>query len=98
MIKLIGYQRKQGNFTNKDTGELVNYDNTELFYVSDEKPEVKGMYCDSAKAKTEALTIVGAKSIDDAIGKEVYLIVDVTQKTDKEDKARLNISKIVVIG
>lgn len=98
MIRLVGYQQKKGNFTQKETGELVEYDNTELYYTTDEKSEVKGVYADSAKAKTEQLKIIGAKTLDDAIGKEVYLIVDVTTRTDKDDKARLNIGKIVVVG
>lgn len=98
MIKLIGYLRKQGNFTNKDSGELVAYDNIELYFTSNEKPDVKGLYCDSAKAKTEDLKVINAKDLDAAIGKEVYLITDLTKKTDEQGKARIMVEKVVVVG
>lgn len=96
--KLIGYEQRKGNFTNKDTGELVEFDNTKLYYVSNEKPTVKGLYCDEATAKTDELQIINAKNIDEALDKEVYLITDITTKADADGKARLRIAKIVVVG
>lgn len=96
--KLIGYRKREGNFTNKDTGELVKYNNLELFYTSDEEPDVKGEMCDVAKAKTDELKITGAKNIDECIGKEVYLIADLSGKSDENGRKRLNIARIVVVG
>ena len=36
MIKLVGFQIQSGNFTNKDTGEVVNWSNCLLRTVTDE--------------------------------------------------------------
>lgn len=96
MYKLVGYQEKKGNFTNKETGEVVEYHNYELFYVTDEKPDVKGCYADSATAKAKDLRIKGAKTLEECLGKEVYLIADLTARTDEQGRARLNVSSIVV--
>lgn len=98
MFKLMGYERKTGSFPNKQTGEVVEYDNYVLHYQTDEKKGVKGLYCDNADAKAENLIIAGAKSIDECIGKEVALVADLTAKTDNEGKARIQISKILVLG
>lgn len=97
MYKLLGYERKTGEFTNKETGEIVKYDNYDLFYVTDEKENVKGLYCDSARAKVDELKLTGAKDLDEALDKEVYLMVDLTAKTDENGRARLNVGRIVVL-
>ncbi len=97
MYKLIGYQQKKGNFTNKDTGELVEYNNVELFYCTDEKPGVKGLFCDSARAKMDDLKFTGCKSLDEALNKDCYLIADLTAKADEEGKTRMLVSRIVVL-
>lgn len=98
MIKLVGYLQSKGNFTNKETGQLVDYDNTELFCLTDEKEGVKGLFPITAKAKTEELKIIGkANNLDDALQKEVYLITDLTAKKDENGKQRLNVAKIMVV-
>ena len=99
MYKLIGYERKQGSFTHKDSGEIVEYDNYELFYVTDEKrsDNMKGLFCDSARAKVADLKFSGCKNIDEALNKEVYFIVDLTAKADENGRARLNVDRIVVL-
>ena len=96
MYKLVGYQEKKGNFTNKETGEVVEYHKYDLFYITDEKPEIKGFFADSASANAKDLRIRGAKTLDECLNKEVYLIADLTARTDENGKARLNVSNIVV--
>lgn len=97
MFKIIGYERKQGQFPNKETGEIVKYDNYELYYVTDEKDNLKGLFADGARAKAEELQIIGAKDLDEALNKEVYLISDLLAKPDENGRVRVNINKIVVI-
>ena len=96
MYKLIGYQKKEGSFTNKDTGELVEYNNIDLFYVTDEKDGVKGLFCDSARAKADELKFTGCKTLDEALNKEVYLIADLTAKADENGRSRLTVARLVV--
>ena len=33
---LVGFERKVGNFTNKSTGEVVNYSNRIIHFISDD--------------------------------------------------------------
>ena len=96
MYKLIGYQEKKGKFLNKETGEQVDYHKYDLFYVTDEKEGVKGFCADCASASAKDLRIKGAKTLDECLNKEVYLIADLTARTDENGKARLNVSNIVV--
>ena len=98
MQKLIGFTQKKGNFTNKDTGELVEYDNTELYLLTDEKEGVTGLMPIVARAKSDQLKIINAKNLDEAINKEVYAIVDMTNKTDENGRTRMLVSKLVVVG
>lgn len=42
--KFIGYKRKNGSFTNKDTGELVEFDNYDLFFITGSVPDIVGYY------------------------------------------------------
>lgn len=98
MFKLMGYEEKKGSFTNKDTGELVQYHNIDLHYVTDEKEGVKGLFCDSARAKAADLQLKNCKTLDDALNKECYLIADLTAKVDEEGKSRMMIKSIVCLG
>lgn len=97
MYRLIGFQVKKGNFPNKDTGELVEYDKTELYLLTDEKEGVKGFMPATASAQNDTFKIIGAKTLDEALNKEVYVITDLTAKPDKEGKMRLNVQKLVVV-
>ncbi len=97
MTKLIGYQKKEGKFTNKETGEVIEYNNTQLYCVTDEKEDVKGLMAIELKAKTEDLQIIGAANIDAALNKEVYLITDITGKADENGKIKNLIAKIIVV-
>lgn len=97
MFKFIGYQQKEGNFPNKETGEIVEYKNTDLYFVTDEKEGVTGLSAIVSKAKSDELKLIGAKSLDEALNKEVYVITDLTAKTDEKGKARVFVSKLVVV-
>ena len=98
MFKLVGYERKQGSFVNKETGEKVEYDNYDLFYVADaaEKPGVVGMFCDCVPAKADKLKITGAKSLDELINKPVILVQDLTAKVDEFGKSKVSIARIIL--
>lgn len=98
MFKLVGYERKTGSFPNKETGEIINYDNYELYYTADadEKPGVVGMFCDSAPAKADKLKITGAKSLDELIGQPVVLVQDLTAKVDEYGKSKVSIARIIL--
>ena len=97
MYKLIGFQVKKGNFTNKDTGELVEYDKTELYLITDEKEGVKGFMPATASAQNDTFKIIGVKTLEEAINKEVYVITDLTAKPDENGRMRLNVQKLVVV-
>lgn len=97
MYKLIGFQVKKGNYPKKDTGELMEYDKTELYLVTDEKEGVKGFMPATASAQNDTFKIIGAKTLDEAINKEVYVITDLTAKPDENGRMRLNVQKLVVV-
>lgn len=97
MFKFKGYEEKKGSFPNKQTGEVIEYHNYVLHYVTDEKTGVKGVFCDNVDAKADNFRLVGVKTLDEAIDKEVVLVADLTQKTDNEGKARVVINKMIVM-
>lgn len=98
MFKLVGYERKTGSFPNKETGEIINYDNYDLFYVADaaEKPGVVGMFCDCVPAKADKLKITGAKTLDELLNQPVILVQDLTAKVDEFGKSKVSISRIIL--
>lgn len=49
MIKIVGFQHKDGNFTDEKTGRNVVYDNIVLFYLSDCVKNVVG--CSTGEIK-----------------------------------------------
>lgn len=81
MTILKGYERKTGSFTNKITGENIEYDNYVIHYVTDEREEVTGWYAQNIKCKAKSFQIVGAKSIDDLLEKEIMIVMDPTAAT-----------------
>ena len=97
MYKLIGFQVKKGNYPKKDTGELVEYDKTELYLITDEKEGVKGFMPATASAQNDTFKIIGVKTLEEAINKEVYVITDLTAKPDENGRMRLNVQKLVVV-
>lgn len=54
MNKIIGLERKQGEFTN-DNGNKINYDNTLVYFVTDTNVNVLGMKGSYLKVKTSEL-------------------------------------------
>lgn len=108
MIILKGYSRTAGSMetgkviVDKSTGETVAetlaYDNYVLHYVSDDNSNVKGWYCDNVKANASKLEIIGAKTLDELLGKRVMFSLDMTQKTDANGKARQMVVAIVLVG
>ncbi len=76
MIKLVGYQQKKGTFTNEKTGEVIEYDNYELYCMTDEDEKVKGLMTVTHKIKAEELVIKGAKDLDELINKEIDLVMN----------------------
>ena len=81
MYKLLGYENKTGSFKNKDTGEFIQYDNYVLHFVTDERAEVKGLFCGSAKTKREDLIFMGFNSLEEVLGQEVIFGFDMTGNT-----------------
>ena len=98
MIRLVGYERKTGSMPNKQTGEVISWDNYVLHYITDERPEVKGVYADNVTAKADSLQLTGCKTIDEALNKQVMFGMDMTAKVDAEGKSKLNVNRIVVLG
>ena len=71
-----GYQRKDGSFSREGTGELINYDNTTIFYVVKDAPGVVGDMTGKAKISTKNLHIYGAQTLDELDKKPVVLGID----------------------
>lgn len=61
--KFIGFKRKNGTFTNDKTGEVVAYDNYDLFLITGNVPDVSGYYPSAYKIKGNVIRqIVGLDS------------------------------------
>lgn len=75
MTKFIGFKRKNGNFTNKDTGEVVTYDNYDLYFITGNVPDIIGYYPSEYRVKGNVIRqVLGieAKSGDDFIFDILY--------------------------
>jgi len=78
MVKVVGFKRSTGTFTNKSTGELIVYDNINLYVIQSVNSDANlhGLMCDIIKLKYEcAPAVLGLpeKDWDSLIGKEVLL-------------------------
>lgn len=71
-----GYQRKDGSFPREGTGEIINYDNTMIFYLVKDVPGVVGEKSGQAKISTKNLHIFGAQTLDELLYKPVVLGID----------------------
>ena len=108
MTILKGYERATGEMptgktlVDKQTGEvtqeMISYDKYTLHYVSDERQTCKGLYCDNIGAKAENLQIIGAKCLDDVIGKVVVFGMDMTGKPDRNGRVIPVVTSIVLVG
>lgn len=74
MTQIVGFVRKTGAFE-KD-GKSINYDNYNVFYLTDENSAVVGMGVGECKCPVAKLKILGAKDIAGCVGKKCSLYVD----------------------
>ena len=78
--KFIGFQRKNGSFTSKETGELVVYDNYDLYFITGGVPDVVGYYpTEFKKIKGGDLRkIIGydSKAGDDVVLKKLHDMIN----------------------
>ena len=74
-MTVIGKERVAGSFVDKDTKELVSYDNTMVYGIfKDEK--VEGTACKALKIKTEMVEKAGIDVGD-------VIVADIDRKYDK---------------
>ncbi len=72
MIKVVGFETKKGSFTNQQTGEVIDYDNLIIYYVSDLKKEVEGLYSSEIKIKSKDIKkILGDLNPSDLLDEEI---------------------------
>lgn len=108
MIILKGYSRSTGTIetgkvlVDKNTGEAITetraYDNFVLHYVTNDNPAVKGWFCDNVKAAADTLKLVGAKTLDAMLDKEVMFSMDMTQRTDVNGRAKQVVAAVILVG
>lgn len=55
MIKVVGFETKKGSFTNQQTGEVIDYDNLIIYYVSDLKKKLRAYIHQKLKLKVKTL-------------------------------------------
>lgn len=101
---------KTGNVSvDKSTGEVIeetlDYNNVMLYYRTNDRPYdpakdrgVKGWFCESAKASADTLQIIGAKTLDDLLGKKVLFSVDMTKRPDRLGKVSASILAVIKVG
>ena len=98
MFKFVGYEEKKGMLpVDEKTGEVKEYHNYDLHFVTDEKDGVTGHAVFSGKARAADLKLTGAKELKELIGKDVYPITDLTARKDEEGKVRQMIVRLVVV-
>lgn len=94
--KFIGFQRKNGSFTRKETGEFVSYDNYDLYFITGGVPDVVGYFpTEFKKVKGGDLRkIIGydEKIGDDVVLKKLHEMINqevMLSMINLEDKAAL---------
>jgi hypothetical protein len=98
MFKFVGYEEKKGDLPpDERTGEVKEYHNYDLHFVTDEKANVVGHATFTGKARAADLKLTGAKELKELIGKDVYPITDMTARKDEEGKVRQMIVRLVVV-
>lgn len=84
--KFIGFKRKNGSFTNDKTGEVVQFDNYDLFFITGSVPDIVGYYPSEYRIKgnvirqvlgldSSAVDSVVLTQLHDMINNEVLLSV-----------------------
>lgn len=98
MFKFVGFEEKKGNLPpDERTGEVREYHNYDLHFITDEKSDVVGHAVFTGKARASDLKLTGAKELKDLIGKDVYPITDMTSRKDEEGKVRQMIVRLVAV-
>lgn len=75
MTICVGYEKRVGTFTDKETKKTIEYDNVLLHVLHSDSANVVGQSCEVVKVNSRRATFKGCKTLDDLIGKEIYLIV-----------------------
>lgn len=90
--KFIGFKHKKGSFTNEKTGELVQYDNYSLYFITGNVPDIVGYYPSKYVVKGDVICqVLGfdgkytdeviSEHLHDLLNKEVLtVIVDIDNK------------------
>ncbi len=84
--KFIGFKRKKGSFTNEKTGEVIAYDNYDLYFITGGVPDITGYYPSAYKVKGNTIRqILGFEAsagdnevlgiLHDMVNKDVLLSV-----------------------
>lgn len=101
MFKLVGYEEKKGTIVDEKTGEVKEYHNYDLHFLTDEKTDEKngvfGLTTFAGKSRASDLKLTGAKELKELINKEVYPITDMTARKDEEGKVRQMIVRLVAV-
>lgn len=71
MIKVVGYEKKKGLFTNQQTGEVIDYDNIILYCINDNVENVQGCYVSEIKVKRCDFLKICGHNHDDVIDHEI---------------------------
>ena len=96
MFKFVGYEEKKGTLPpDERTGEVKEYHNYDLHFVTDEKSDVVGLSVFTGKARAADLKFTGAEELKELINKEVYPITDMTARKDEDGKVRQMIVRLV---
>ena len=74
-VQVIGKERVEGSFVDKDTKELVTYDNTIVYGIYNGE-NVEGTACKALKCKTDMVEKAGVDVGD-------IIVADVDRKYDK---------------
>ena len=72
MIKVMGFQRKKGDFISDDN-RRVEYDNIELYVFTDEAQDVTGYFCDTLKLPFKEESFLGVNNVSELINREIAL-------------------------
>ena len=97
MIIFRGFKRKTGQMVNKDTGELIKWDNFELYFESDEDKDVVGRKPLIQAARAADLQVMGAPSLDALLDKACFVMHDMDVKTDENGKSKMYVKCIMPV-
>ena len=95
MIIFKGFKRKTGQMVNKDSGELIKWDNFDLYFETDEDKDVVGLKPLVQSARAAAFNVYGAPKLEDLIGKAVFVMHDMDVKTDENGRAKMYVNMIM---